>query len=162
MAKNASPTPSPRESMPTPVTGTARSPTTSAPWVARTISCTVKAGTLIPRSRQQLAGHLTIVEVQDVTAHNLVGLVALPRDEHGVAGPGPAQGVGDGAAPIGLGHVACRLHPGSPDADDDLVDDGFGAFRAWIVRGDPHPVAEARGDVPHEWALAAVTIAATA
>jgi len=44
MAKKASPTPSVRESMPTPATGTARSPATSAPWVARTMSWTVNVG----------------------------------------------------------------------------------------------------------------------
>src|SRR5688500_10743270 len=44
MAKKASPTPSVRESMDTPLTVTARSPATSAPCVARTISWMVKPG----------------------------------------------------------------------------------------------------------------------
>src|SRR5262245_11314584 len=101
MAKNASPTPSVRESIDTPVTGTPRSPTTSAPWVARTISWTVKVA-ISAALRQDRPRHRAVVERQHDGTDDLVGLVTLARDQHGVVALGPPERRRDGGAPVGL------------------------------------------------------------
>src|SRR5205823_669040 len=93
MAKKASPTPSDRESIDTPVMGTPRSPATRAPWVARTMSWTVNAGTIAlgPLSRQDPPRDLAVVERQYVGADDLIGFVTLPGDDHRVARLGPSE-----------------------------------------------------------------------
>src|SRR5262245_56117636 len=162
MAKKASPTPSVRESIDTPVTGTPRSPTTSAPWVARTISWTVKVGMLGRPLAEDGARHVTVVEGQHVGADDLVGLVPLARDDHGVAGAGPGERVRDGRATVGLGGPARVAARHGPHPGQDLVDDGAGRLRARVVRGDPHPIGQPRRDPAHDRALAAVAVAAAA
>src|SRR5215467_15086674 len=73
--------------------GTPRSPATRAPWVARTMSWTVKGGTVAlgPLSRQDPPRDLAVVERQHVGAHDLIGLVTLARDDHRVTRLGPAE-----------------------------------------------------------------------
>src|SRR5262245_5950830 len=164
MAKNASPTPSERESIETPVMGTPRSPATRAPCVARTMSWTVNGGTVAlgPLSRQDPPRDLAVVERQHVGAHDLIGLVTLPGDDHRVAGLGPAERGTDRARAIGLGREAARLSTGAARADHDLVDDRLRPLRARVVGGHPHLIAEPRRDLAHDRPLGAVAVAAAA
>src|SRR3954469_21691287 len=98
-----------RESMETPVTGTARSPLTSAPCVARTMSCTVKGGGRRLRMRalrQRLARDVPVVEGQDLGPDDLVRLVTLSRNHHLITALTPHERGPDGGATIRLGDVA--------------------------------------------------------
>ena len=72
MAKKASPTPSVRESIETPVTGTPRSPTTSAPWVARTISWTVKVAIARQAPRARRISRATSRSSKDSTSDPMI------------------------------------------------------------------------------------------
>src|SRR5262249_9580513 len=122
MAKNASPTPSVRESIDTPVTGTPRSPTTSAPWVARTISWTVKVA-ISAALRRARPRHVGVVDGEHVGTDDLVGLVPLARDQPGVVALGPPERRRDGGAPVGLGAGPSLAARHAADADGDLLDD---------------------------------------
>src|SRR3989441_7172873 len=162
IAKKASPTPSARESIETPVMGTPRSPATRAPCVARTMSWTVNSGTVAlgPLSRQDPPRDLTVVERQHVGAHDLIGLVTLSGDDDRVARLGPGEHGADRARTIGLGRDAARRGTGPAHADHDLVDDRLRPLRARVVGGHPHLVAEPRRDPAHDRALGAVPVAA--
>src|SRR5580765_4076046 len=124
--------------------GTPRSPATRAPCVARTMSWTVNSGTVAlgPLSRQDPPRDLTVVERQYVGAHDLIGLVTLSGDDHRVARFGPAEHRPDRARAIGLGREAARRRTSPPHADDDLVDDRFGALRPRVVGRHPHLVTQ--------------------
>ena len=110
IAKKASPTPSARESIDTPVTGT-REITGDQGALGRADDVLhgerrhwalirgLPAGSRAPPPRSSNG--------QDVGADDLVGLVALPGDDHRVAGRRPGEGAADGRAPVGS--VAQRL-----------------------------------------------------
>src|SRR5262252_1025792 len=115
--------------------GTPRSPATRAPCVARTMSWTVKGGTVAlgPLSRQDPPRDLAVIERQHVGAHDLIGLVTLARDDDGVAGLGPAEHGADRTGAIRLGREAPGRGAGPAHADHDLVDDRLRPLGARVV-----------------------------
>src|SRR2546426_11056643 len=88
--------------------GTPRSPATRAPWLARTMSCTVNGGTALlgPRLGQDSSRNVAVVERKHVGADDLIGLVPLPGNDHRVAGLGPGERLPDRGGTVGHGRVA--------------------------------------------------------
>ena len=71
--------------------------------------------------------------------------------------PGERHRELDRGAAVGLDADVPAADPG-----DDLGDDRVGVLRARVVGGDDDLVGQARGDLAHERALAAVAVAARA
>src|SRR2546428_6720547 len=103
--------------------GTPRSPATRAPWLARTMSCTVNGGTALlgPRLGQDSSRNVAVVEREHVGADDLIGLVPLPGNDHCVAGLGPAERRPDRGRAVGRGRVAAPRPPRPPQPRPDPV-----------------------------------------
>src|SRR5882762_2177948 len=97
---------------------------------------------LCPDLPERRPGYGTVVEGEDLGTDDLICLVALAGNDDHVAGPGPGEG--------------------ARYAGGDLGDDGLRPLAARVVRGDPHAIAQPRGDAAHERPLAAVAIPAAA
>jgi len=150
-----------------------RSPSTIVVWPTRTPSTSVIAlcaplgrmPTMMPRSRargrvaQRLAGDVDVVERKLASGFELLSLlVALARDDDDVARPGELDGALDRRAPVDDGLDAGAV----ADPLEDLRDDRLWILGARIVGRDDHRVGQARGDLPHQRPLAAITVAAAA
>src|SRR5215218_2917826 len=108
---------------------------------------------------QRLTRDGDVVERQLAPARELLALlVALARDDDDVARPGERDGALDRGVAVDdrLGG-ATVLDPG-----EDLVDDRRRVLGARVVRRDDRLVGQARGDLAHLRALAAVAVAAAA
>ena len=103
--------------------------------------------------------HVTVVVAVEHPGDLLGRLVALARDDHGVVRTSQTKGVADGLRAAGRlvhvgqvgAHVAHALEDGGPD--------GRGVLRARVLVGDHEHVGQARADLPHDRALAAVAVA---
>src|SRR5262245_31019868 len=173
-----------------------RSPATSAPCVARTMSATVNGVARLiwctggpdmaprpptlgrapakpwpasgsphkfsPPASQNLTRDGAVVERQRLAADDLVALVALAGDHHGVASARPVERAGDGPAAVDLGDVTLLGAGHTPEAGHDLVEDRLRRLRARVVGGDPGAIGQTRGDLSHDRPLGAVAIPAAA
>src|SRR5438552_14767437 len=101
-----------------------------------------------------------VVEGEHLGADDLVGLMALAGDDDHVADAGPGQRALYGGLPVRK--CLMPVHRTAGDAGHDVGDDRLGRLAPRVIRGDPDMVAEASGDGPHERALAAIPVSATA
>ena len=110
-----------------------------------------------PPLRERRARHVAIAERMAAAGDLLVGLVALAREQHDVAG---ARLVHRGEDR----HLAVldRLGRAAGNAREHLLDDRVRILAARIVAGDDHVVGEPRGRRAHERALAGIALAAAA
>src|SRR5882672_12060285 len=116
---------------------------------------------LYPDLPERRPGYGTVVEGEDLGTDDLICLVAFAGDDDYVAGPGPGEGAADCGLPVG--NCLMPVHgQAARYAGGDLGDDGFRPLAARVVRGDPHAIAQPRGDAAHERPLAAVAIPAAA
>src|SRR5215467_11145338 len=99
----------------------------------------------------------TVVEGEHLGADDLIGLMALARDDDHIAGAGPGQRALDGSFPVG--NCLMRREP-ARDARHDVGDDRLRRLAPRIIGGDPHVIGEARGDLTHARPFAAIAITA--
>lgn len=100
---------------------------------------------------------LAVVEVMLDGPHDLIVLMALARDEHDITRIGCLDGIAYGLGAIGHDDVAVLV---SLHADEYLLDDGIGVFRARVVACHDGDVGgEGRGS--HLGTLAMIAIATT-
>src|ERR1700682_658984 len=112
---------------------------------------------LCPDLPEHGPGHGSVVEGEHFGTDDLICLVALAGDHDHVAGPGPGEGAADCGLPVG--NCLMRVHgQAARYAGGDLGDDGLRPLAARGGGGDPHAIAEPRGDAAHEGPLAAVAI----
>src|SRR5713226_1749439 len=110
---------------------------------------------LFPDLPEHGPGDGTVVEGEDLGADDLICLVALAGDDDHVASPGPCEGAAGCGLPVG--NCLMPVHDQAARyAGGDLGDDVLGPLAARVVGGDPHAIAEPRGDAAHEGPLAAV------
>src|SRR5262249_30077988 len=140
-------------------------PTISATWA------TVKSITpwRLSRSRppgdippgQRRGQFLAVVERPSDSLGGLAGFVALARDQDDVAGACPADGMGDGGAPVtdreDLGAIT-----GPGGAGEVCGADGGWIFAAGMVVGDDDEVGQLCGNAPHWISLSPIAVAACA
>src|SRR2546425_10792391 len=116
---------------------------------------------LCPDLPEHGPGYGSVVEGEDLGTDDLICLVALAGDDDHVAGPGPGEGAAD--CGLSVGNCLMPVHgQTAPYAGGDLGDDGLRPLAARVVGGDPHAIAELRGDGAHEGPLPAVAIPAAA
>ena len=105
-----------------------------------------------------MRGDLAVVEMMLDGPHDLIVLMALARDEHDITRTGCLDGIAYGLGAIGHDDVAVLV---SLHADEYLLDDGIGVFRARVVACHDGDVGgEGRGS--HLGTLAMIAIATTA
>src|SRR6185369_5473116 len=90
--------------------------------------------------------------VRDGTT-DLIGLVALPRQDYDVVRSGDGEGAGNGVVPIRDALVRRAMHAGL-----DVIDDTIGIFGSRIVARHDRMIREPLGDRAHLRTLAAVAI----
>jgi len=105
-------------------------------------------------------GVLSVVKMDLLIAEDLIILVALARDENGIAGLGLGDGLCDGQGAVGdderLRALICLK------ALLRIIEDLARVFRTWVVAGQDDPVGPSAGGLGHQRALDPVAVAPTA